>query len=37
MAEINNSEEMVYLTTMKSFTCNSLAVYNNCMMLIRKP
>jgi hypothetical protein len=36
MAEVNNSEEMVYSTTMKSFSRNSLSVYNYCTMLIRK-
>jgi len=36
MAGVNNSAEMVYFTTMKSLSCNFLAVYNSCMALIRK-
>jgi len=36
MADVNNSAEMVYFTTTKSFSCNFLAVYNYCMMLIKK-
>jgi len=36
MAEVNNSAEMVYFATMKCFSCNFLAVYNNCMKLMKK-